>query len=120
VGRFVGGAVQPAFPEGVAVVGPVRRPPERRYSSISGIERINVLIICVEPGLEGLCTRSLLVGCCEPRWLARKGPPYWGAKSGVKKGAIVHGSEPNELVQANKHHTVDCAVKLCSYSPAAV
>ena len=26
---------------------------------------------------------SYLVGWCEPRWLARKGPPYWGAKSGV-------------------------------------
>jgi hypothetical protein len=49
VGRFVGGAVQPAFPEGrladVAMVGPVRRPPERGYSSISGIEITNVFII---------------------------------------------------------------------------
>ena len=48
-GRFVGGAVHPAFPEGrlvsVAVVGPVRRPPERRYSSISGIERIKIFIV---------------------------------------------------------------------------
>ena len=48
VGRFVGGAVQPAFPEGrlvgVAMVGPVRRPPERRYSSIDDIKRINVFI----------------------------------------------------------------------------
>jgi hypothetical protein len=49
VGRFVGGAVQPAFPEGrlvgVAMVGPVRRPPERRYSSIDDIKGINVFII---------------------------------------------------------------------------
>jgi hypothetical protein len=47
--RFVGRAMQPAFPEGrlvgVAILGPVRRPPERRYSSISGIESINVFII---------------------------------------------------------------------------
>ena len=63
---FVGGAVHPAFPEdrlvSVAVVGPVRRPPERRYSSISGIERIIFLLFCVEPWLGGLCARSLLVG----------------------------------------------------------
>ena len=39
------------------------------------------LLVCVEPRLDGLCARVLLVGCCEPRWLARKGPPYWGAKS---------------------------------------
>ena len=49
VTRFVGGAMQPTFPEGrlvgVAVVGPVRRPPERGYSSISGIERIKILIV---------------------------------------------------------------------------
>jgi hypothetical protein len=49
VGRFVGRAVQPAFPEGrladVAMVGPVRRPPERRYSSISDIETINDFIV---------------------------------------------------------------------------
>ena len=49
MGRFVGGTVQPAFPEGrladIAMVGPVRRPPERRYSSIDGIKRINVFII---------------------------------------------------------------------------
>ena len=48
VGRFVGGTVQPAFPEGrlvvIVMVGPVRRPPERRYSSIIGIERIKVFI----------------------------------------------------------------------------
>ena len=47
--RFVGRAVQPAFPEGrlagVAVVGPVRRPPERRYSSISDMETINDFIV---------------------------------------------------------------------------
>ena len=47
--RFVGWAMQPAFPEGrlvdVAVVGPVRRPPEIRYRSIDGIKRINVYII---------------------------------------------------------------------------
>ena len=46
---FVGEAVQLAFPEGrlagVIVVGPVRRPPERRYSSISGIERIKIFIV---------------------------------------------------------------------------
>jgi hypothetical protein len=49
VTKFVGRAVQPAFPEGrlagVAVVGPVRRPPERRYSSISDIETINDFIV---------------------------------------------------------------------------
>ena len=49
VTRFVGGAMQPTFPEGrlvgVAVVGPVRRPPERGYSSIDDIKRINVFII---------------------------------------------------------------------------
>ena len=49
MGRFVGGAVQPAFPEGrmvgVAMVGPVGRPSERRYRRTSGIKRINVLII---------------------------------------------------------------------------
>ena len=46
---FVGRAMQQAFPEGrltgVAVVGPVRRPPERRYSSISDIETINDFIV---------------------------------------------------------------------------
>jgi hypothetical protein len=45
---FVGRTVQPAFPEGrlvgVAMVGPVRRPPERRYSSIDDIKIINVFI----------------------------------------------------------------------------
>ena len=47
--EFVGGAVQPAFPEGrlvsVAVVGPVRRPPERRYGSISDSRTINDFIV---------------------------------------------------------------------------
>jgi hypothetical protein len=46
---FVGRAVQPAFPDGrlagVAMVGPVRRPPERRYSSISDVETINDFIV---------------------------------------------------------------------------
>ena len=46
---FVGRTVQPAFPEGrlagVAMVGPVRRPPERRYSSTSDIGTINDFIV---------------------------------------------------------------------------
>ena len=46
---FVGEAVQLAFPEGrlagVIVVGPVRRPPERRYSSISESRTINDFIV---------------------------------------------------------------------------
>ena len=49
VREFVGGTVQPAFPEGrlvvVIMVGPVRRPPERRYSSNDDIKRINVFIM---------------------------------------------------------------------------
>jgi hypothetical protein len=49
MGRFIGGTVQPVFTEGrlvgVTMVGPVRRPPERRYSSIDDIKRINVFII---------------------------------------------------------------------------
>ena len=40
-----------------------------------------ILLCCVELELCGLCTQDYLVGWCEPRWLARKGPPYWGAKS---------------------------------------
>ena len=44
----VGGTMQLAFPEGklagVTVVGHVRRPPERRYSSIDGVKRVNVFI----------------------------------------------------------------------------
>jgi len=47
--EFVGRAVQLAFPEGrlagVIVVGPVRRPPERRYSSISDNRTINDFIV---------------------------------------------------------------------------
>jgi hypothetical protein len=47
--EFVGRAVQLAFPEGrlagVTVVGPVRRPPERRYSSISESRTINDFIV---------------------------------------------------------------------------
>ena len=46
---FVGEAVQLAFPGGrlvgVIVVGPVRRPPERRYSSISESRTINDFIV---------------------------------------------------------------------------
>ena len=46
---FVGRTMQPAFPEdrlaGVTVVGPVRRPPERRYSSISEIGTIKDFIV---------------------------------------------------------------------------
>ena len=46
---FVGEAVQLAFPEGrladVNVVGPVRRPPERRYSSIIESRTINDFIV---------------------------------------------------------------------------
>ena len=49
VREFVGGAMQTAVPKGglgdVAMVGPVGRPPEMRYSSINGIEIINVFII---------------------------------------------------------------------------
>ena len=47
--EFVGDAVQLAFPEGrladVNVVGPVRRPPERRYGSISDSSTINDFIV---------------------------------------------------------------------------
>jgi hypothetical protein len=47
--EFVGKTVQLAFPEGrlagVTVVGPVRRPPERRYSSISDSRTINDFIV---------------------------------------------------------------------------
>ena len=47
--EFVGRAVQLAFPEGrlagVTVVGPVRRPPERGYSSISKIGTIKDFIV---------------------------------------------------------------------------
>ena len=47
--KFVGRAVQLAFPEGrlagVTVVGPVRRPPERRYGSISDDSTINDFIV---------------------------------------------------------------------------
>jgi hypothetical protein len=46
---FVGRTQQPAFPDGrlagVAVVGPVGRPPERRYSSTSDIGTINEFIV---------------------------------------------------------------------------
>ena len=46
---FVGRTQQPAFPEGrlagMAVVGPVGRPPERRYSSTSDIGTINEFIV---------------------------------------------------------------------------
>ena len=47
--EFVGRTVQLAFPEGrladVIVVGPVRRPPERRYDSISDSRTINDFIV---------------------------------------------------------------------------
>ena len=46
---FVGGTMQLAFPKGrlagVTVVGPVRRPPERRYGSISDSSTINDFIV---------------------------------------------------------------------------
>ena len=47
--EFVGGTMQLASPKGrlagVTVVGPVRRPPERRYSSISESRTINDFIV---------------------------------------------------------------------------
>jgi hypothetical protein len=47
--EFVGRAVQLAFPKGrlagVTVVGPVGRPPERRYGSISDSRTINDFIV---------------------------------------------------------------------------
>ena len=47
--EFVGGTVQLASPKGrlagVTVVGPVRRPPERRYGSISESSTINEFIV---------------------------------------------------------------------------
>jgi hypothetical protein len=43
-----------------------------------------ILLCCVGLEHDGLCTQVHLVGWCEPRWLARKKPPYWGAKSGVR------------------------------------
>jgi hypothetical protein len=47
--EFVGRTLQLAFPKGrlagVTVVGPVRRPPERRYGSISDDSTINDFIV---------------------------------------------------------------------------
>ena len=66
-GEVCWGAVQLAFPEGrlagVTVVGPVRRPPERRYSSIDDIRTINdFIVLLLSLKLCGLYAQSLLVG----------------------------------------------------------